>query len=136
MTRKNILNKTKSRFILTLITICVLCMSIFFVSACSNTTESTPNKDTNYTYSEENTTLISNSSFAYGTADLKISSFPKSSVTGWSKKTETDMSSSSSKYGVIDVSEEGWENLVKTLYGDSYFLNYFKIKYFIINLHI
>lgn len=129
MTRKNILNKTKSRFILTLITICVLCMSIFFVSACSNTTESTPNKDTNYTYSEENTTLISNSSFAYGTADLKISSFPKSSVTGWSKKTETDMSSSSSKYGVIDVSEEGWENLVKTLYGDSYFLNYFKIKY-------
>lgn len=128
MTRKNILNKTKSRFIITLLTICLLCASLFVFTACE-TKENTSTTKPNYSYSETNDTLISNSYFAYGTADVKLTAYPKSSVTGWSKKAETDMSSSSSKYGVIDVSDEGWTNLLNKLYDDSYFLNFFKIKY-------
>ena len=129
MTRNNILNKTKSKLILALLLICMICMSLFTFAACDNTKDDTKDTDTNYTYSESNETLISNSYFAYGTADVKLTAYPKSSVTGWTKKAETDMTSSSSKYGVIDVSDEGWTNLVSKLYDDSYFLNFFKIKY-------
>ncbi len=129
MTRNNILNKTRSKLIVAMLVICVLCMSLFAFSACSPAKEETSNSNTSYTYSEVNDTLISNSYFAYGTADVKLKSYPKSSVTGWTKSAETNMSSSSSKYGVIDVSEEGWTELLNNLYSDSYFLNYFKIRY-------
>ncbi len=128
MTRNNILKRTTTKFILALLTICLICTSLVCVLGCSDS-DSDSSNSTNYSYSEKNETLISNSSFAYGTADLKITAYPNSSVTGWTKKAETNMTSSSSKYGVIDVSSDGWDNLVSTLYGDSYFLNYFKVKY-------
>ncbi len=129
MTRNNILKRTTTKFILALLTVCMLCASFLGVAACAKDDSADTNSKPNYSYSEENETLISNSSFSYGTADLKLTSYPKSSVTGWTKKTETGMSSASSKYGVIDVSDEGWDNLVSNLYSDSYFLNYFKVKY-------
>lgn len=129
MTRNNILKKTRSKLIAALLVICILCMSLFAFSACSPAKEESSNSNTSYTYSEVNDTPISNSYFAYGTADVKLTSYPKSSVTGWTKSAETNMSSSSSKYGVIDVSEDGWDALLDNLYNDSYFLNYFKIRY-------
>ena len=129
MTR-NIKHTTRSKFLLTMIVIGLLCTSLFLFTACSKeTTDTTTDNTATYTYTEEDSTPISNTSFVFGTAPVELDGYPKSSITGWSKKTESGMTSSSAKSGVIDTSDDAWEELLNTLYSDSYFLNYFKIQY-------
>ena len=129
MTRNN-KHTTRSKFLLTLIVIGLLCTSLFLFTACSKETTDTPTENTTtYTYTEEDSTPISNTSFVFGTAPVELDGYPKSSITGWSKKTESGMTSSSAKSGVIDTSDAAWKELLNTLYNDSYFLNYFKVQY-------
>lgn len=116
MTRKNYLS-TKLKFILTLIVVGILCFTMVFVSACGTTTETA--KDPTYSYTETDNGVIKNTSFVYGTAGTNLSNFPKTSVTGWSLTKD-----SSAKSGVVDVTENGWKQLMNSLYSDGGILKY------------
>ncbi len=128
MTR-NFNKHSKSRLLLTLTLIGILCLSLFLFTACGNDDGKSDDKKPNYSYTETTDEIITNSSFVLGTADTALTAFPKTSVSGWTRKTETGMTSSSAKSGVIDVSDKGWDELLNALYNNSYFLNYFKVKY-------
>lgn len=129
MTSNNSINKIKSRLFIALLLICILCTSLFVFTACKKEDE-TKEDTTTYTYTEDQIEeSISNASFSNGTKNLGVKDFPKTSVTGWSRKTETNMTASSAKSGVISTSDAAWDELLNTLVKDSYFLNYYKVKY-------
>lgn len=93
---------------------------MFFVSACKKE-EDTTNSTPNYSYSETDNGVIKNASFAYGTVGATNTSFPKTSLTGWTLTKE-----SSAKSGVVSTAKDAWTELMKTLYSDSGILNYLK----------
>ena len=131
MTRNNSNIKTKSKFVLSFLLVAMLCLSLLFSVACASSTapEEEKDKNTTFSYVEEDTELISNAKFNVGVGNTALKDYPKTSVTGWGKSAEAEMTASSAKSGIIDVSDAGWEELVKNLYSDSYFLNYYKVMY-------
>lgn len=127
MTRNSI--KNKSKLLLIFLLIGLLCTSLFFAVACNEAKDPDSDKKTSFTYTESDNGFISNATFTLATGNIKLSDFPKTSVSGWTKSAESDMSTSSAKSGVIDTSDAGWTEVVKNLYSDNYFLNYFKVMY-------
>lgn len=122
MTSNNFFKKLKSKLVWALTVLCLIFSSAFCFVACSGTSDSTV-KDPTFSYTETNDGLISNGSFSYGTANIDFttaSSLPRTSVTGWTKASSTSDVNS----GVIDVSKDGWDTLIKKLYDDSDFLTY------------
>lgn len=111
---------TKMKHILALILAITMCLSLVFAAACSEETSS-ETKIPEYSYSATDEGEISNSNFVLGTSGLSYTSFPKTTVSGWSISKD-----SSAKSGVIDVSEDGWKQLMTNLYSDSGILNYVK----------
>ena len=121
MARNNYSKSNKSKLILVLLLVGIFCLSLFGV-ACSKSETTEPPK---YSYSETDDGLISNPTFSYGTTDIVISSYIKTSVTGWSKSKDTYSTNSSSvNSGIIKVTDEGWEEVLSELYSDSDFLKY------------
>jgi len=123
MTSNNLHNKIKTRLLLALMIIGLICTSLFFFTACGD-----ENKETTsipkYNYTDVDDGLISNPNFIVGTADTELKSFPLTSTTGWSRSKDSSGLSSSSKSGIIDVSTDGWKSTMKGLYTDSYYLEY------------
>ena len=107
----------------------MLSFSLLFSVACSNSDSNKKDDIPTYVYTETDDGTIKNASFMLNTVNSKLTDFPKSSVSGWGRSAETNMTASSAKSGVIDVSEEGWIEVLNNLYDDSYFLNYFKVMY-------
>lgn len=100
----------------------ILFTSLFGV-ACS--TPKTEDKKPTYTYTETDDGIISNPNFTYGTIDTALTAFPKTSVTGWSRSKDANATTNSSaKSGVIKVTDDGWKELLNSLYNDSAILNY------------
>lgn len=118
MTRNNSNKTSKLKLVFTLLIISLLCFTLFF-TACG--TQNSTSSDTKYSYTETDDGTIKNTSFVYGTSGAKLSSYPKTSVTGWSLTKD-----SSAKSGVVDTSDDAWEKLTTTLYSDSGILNYLK----------
>ncbi len=114
MTRNSFFKNSKSKFVLILLMIGVLCFSLFSV-ACNNSS-STDDDFPSYTYTEKDDGDISNPTFAFGTLSTELTAFPKTSVTGWTKSVDTNAKSLSSSYGIVNVSESGWEELMNALY--------------------
>ncbi|MBE7087471.1 MAG: hypothetical protein E7369_04135 [Clostridiales bacterium] len=126
MTRNAKQNSIKFKSILVLAISFMLCFVLFFCTACGTT----DNDDTTTSYDkvENDTALISNGSFEFGTYKLKIEDFPKtSSISGWSS-VATDNSASTSKVpsGVVKTSTDAWDKLIDKLYDDADFLKYAK----------
>ncbi len=119
--------KLKTRILLALMILCLACTSIFALTACKNNESSST--DPSFSYSQVDDGLISNPNFLYGTKDLEHTSFPVKSPTGWSRSKDSTASSSSSRSGVIDVSEDGWNELLKNMYTDSYYLDFIENEY-------
>jgi len=128
MTSKTIYSKIKTKILIALMILGIICTSLFMFTACNKTTET--DTDPNYKYSQTDDGLISNPNFVYGTMDLENTSFPLRSPTGWSRSKDsasssiTSVSSSSARSGVIDVSEDGWKALMNSMYTDSYYLDF------------
>ncbi len=119
MTRTTNQSRAKLTLIFNLIIICLLCFTLFFVSACSENENA--EKEQTYTYTETDDGIIKNASFVYGTVGTEYKNFPKTSLTGW-----TLTKSSSAKSGVVNTSDAAWTELMNTLYSDSGILNYLK----------
>lgn len=92
----------------------VLCFSLFSV-ACNDSSSSDSDKPS-YTYSESDDGDISNPSFSFGTLTTELTAYPKTSVTGWTKSVDTSATSLSSSYGAVNVTADGWEELMNILY--------------------
>lgn len=129
MTKKCKFNSHKAKSIFVLAICFMLCFVLFFCTACGDTDGD--NSDKTYSKTENDTAIITNGSFEFGTYSLNLDDYPKtSSISGWSS-VSADNSADSSKVssGIIDTSSEAWEELINTLYKDSDFLNYAKHKY-------
>ena len=114
--------KIGSKFLWALTIICIVCMSVFCFTACSET-KTTDITDPSYSYTETDDGLITNGLFNIGTSSLdfsSLSSLPRTSVNGWSKSS----SASDVNSGVIDVSDNAWKQFISKLYDDSDFLTY------------
>ena len=122
------LNKhNKSKLILVLLMVSVLCLSLFSV-ACNKDSDDSNKTVPSFSYTQTDDGDISNPTFSYGTLDTKLENFPKTSVTGWSrsKDANTNITQSSAKSGVINVSKDGYDELVNALYKDTYIRDFVK----------
>ncbi len=130
MTRNSNNQKTKWRAILTLLLIALLSFTLLFSTACGKDDEEDAFKVPSYNYTEESDeNTIKNSSFTYSIGNVAFDDLPKTSVSGWSRSSDNGMTATSAKSGVINVSEIAWDDVIDTLYSDSYFLDYFKVMY-------
>lgn len=109
--------------VLTLLLACVMSFSLFFFTACKKDSDKKPT-ETKYTYTEVDDGRILNANFSYGQANTAITAFPSKTFSGWSINTDNSASSSKVDSGVIDVSADGWSNLVKKLYNDNEMKSY------------
>ncbi len=121
MTSNTLLSKLKTKFILALIIVGLLCTSLFFLTACD---EDKKTEIPSYSYNDTDDGLISNPDFNYNTSGIALKNYPQTSPTGWSRAKDSEGFSSSAKSGVIDVSEEGWKELLNAIYSDSYYIKY------------
>ena len=121
MTRNSYSTTNRLKYLITLIVIGLLCFTLFFTAACTQTDTTTT--EPTYSYTETDDGAIKNASFAFGTLGATAQSYPKTSVTGWSITKD-----SSAKSGVVNVTDESWKELLNTLYSDSGILNYVKEK--------
>lgn len=128
MTRKNVFQNSKTKLLLILLVICTLSMSLFAV-ACNKEEDKKVNIP-NYSYTQTDDEFISNSNFAFGVLDTELTKFPKTSPTGWSKSKDSnsDIGTSSAKSGTINVTEDGWKELLNILYKDSNIIDYIEFK--------
>lgn len=114
----------KSKLILVLLMVSIMCLSLFAV-AC-NKDDTSDDDVPSFSYTQTDDGLISNPTFSYGTLDTELKNFPKTSVTGWSrsKDSNANITQSSAKSGVINVSEDGYTELLNALYKDTYLRRY------------
>ncbi len=122
MTSNTLLSKLKSKIIIALIIVGLLCASLFFLSACGEETAETD--EPTYTYTDTDDGLISNPNFNYNTSGIELENFPQTSPTGWSRSKDSDGNSSSAKSGVVDISPDGWNELLNSIYNDTYYVQY------------
>ncbi len=120
--------KMKKRSIFTL-TICfILSVLLLFCSACAS--PSTKNDD-KFSKTENDTAILKNGSFEYGSYTLDDDDFPKiSSITGWSSVVaENSADTSRVNSGIIKTTDSAWTELINYLYKDSDFKKYAVAKY-------
>lgn len=122
MTRNRKQHTTSIKHILALLLALLMCVSLVFAAACAK--EEAEEKIPSYTYTEVDSGELTNPSFVAGTAGTKYTSFPKTTINGWSITKD-----SSAKSGAIDVTAEGWKELMNNAYSDNGLLNYIKARY-------
>jgi len=125
MTTNGIFSKIKSHLIIILAIIMMFSASLFLMTACDKTED----EDPTYSKVENDESLISNGSFEFGSSALELKDYPQTSPIGWTRATDNGATSSKVDSGIIDVSDEGWKNLLSKLYDDSDFLSYASNKY-------
>ena len=131
MTRTNFTKKIKSSFVLILTIVSLLCVSLFGLFACDDKKTSDVIDPSTYTTTKTSTSLINNSDFTDKADTQNFSKDPIiTTVTGWSRN-EDNAGGRTSRVnsGVIDISDGGWESLLKYLYDDVEFNDYMKTKY-------
>ena len=123
MSKNYVYKNCKSKLILVLVMIAVLCFSLFSVACNQNKTTSTR---PSYSYTETENGNIKNQSFISDARETALTSFPKTSTSGWSLSTDSHSSINKSlaKSGSVNLSDDGWTELMKTFYKDSAILDY------------
>ncbi len=116
--------KTNSKFLtikqlLVFILAIVMCLSLFMATACKEDEDDSANTIPEFSYSDNADGEIKNPSFTFGTQAMDYEDYPKTSVDGW-----TFSKVATSKSGVIDVSNNGWTELMSRLYKDDGLLKY------------
>ena len=131
MTRTNFTKKIKSNFILILTIISLLCVSLFGLIACDEKKTSDVIDPSTYTTTEKSTSLIKNSDFTEKADTQNFSKDPIiTTVSNWTRS-EDNAGGRTSRVnsGVIDVTDGGWNSLLKYLYDDVEFNDYMEKKY-------
>ncbi len=124
MARKGVFNNNKSRLLLILSLVAVLCFSLFFV-ACSDKKSSETERPT-YSHTQTDDSIITNKNFTTDTFGADFTTFPKSSPSGWSKikDSDSDISQASATSGVVNVTDKAWTELLNQLFKDTALLDY------------
>ncbi len=121
MTRKTNSNFLTIKQLLVFILAIVMCLSLFMAVACKESEDESADLVPKYSYTDVIDSKIKNPSFALGTQLLKYNEFPKTTVDGW-----TFSKVATSKSGVVDVSKNGWTELMSNFYKDKGMLDYVK----------
>lgn len=100
----------------------VMSVSLLFAVACGTSSTDDTDDDTTYTKVENDTQLLKNGNFEFGTADVDLDDYPYTSVTGWSKATDNSASSSNVNSGIISTADDAWDELISTLSENETFL--------------
>lgn len=103
----------------------VMSVSLLFAVACGTSSTDDTDDDTTYTKVENDTQLLKNGNFEFGTADVDLDEYPYTSVTGWSKATDNSASSSNVNSGIISTADDAWDELISTLSENETFLKSF-----------
>lgn len=131
---KSSLTKSKVKYLLVLLVTCILAFSCAFFTACDKEEQKSEYKPTvNHTDYTSSDDLITNKNFSVGVLSTKKTSFPKSSISGWSVSSDTGSGASSATSGVISVGEEAFTDAVSgafdNLYSNSTFNTWAEKKY-------
>ncbi|MBQ9485725.1 MAG: hypothetical protein IJU83_02685 [Clostridia bacterium] len=126
MTKKRLSSKLKS-IIAILSVLCLFCTCAFF-AACGAANEQETVEKT-YSYTEQDTDVISNAKFALGTYNKTFSDMPISSPSGWTRAVDNSAVSSNVDSGVISTADEAWTKVFDKLYSDSDFSGFLKNKF-------
>ena len=121
----NIKSKFKVKLVSILIAIATICFSMFFLTACSESSSS-EYEDPNYTLNQE-TSDLNNGSFNVGVNSA--TSFPKVTTNSWSLTNDTNALTSNISSGVVGTKDDAWKSLVENLYNDDDFLSFVKYKF-------
>ncbi len=129
MTRKNNNFTSKTKSILILAVTFLLSFILLLCTACG--TDSSSSSDKEYSKYENDTSIINNGSFEYGTYALKNSDYPKnSSITGWSSvSSDNSADASDVSSGIVYTETEAWKAYLDKLCKDNDFIKYAKYKY-------
>ncbi len=127
MAKKSLTKKIS--YLLTMALCCLLSFVMFFMTACASPADPDDDADVDYTYTDVDDGTIANANFSFGQADTEYKNFPKSSVNGWALSVDNGATSSDIPSGVVDVTNDGWEQLYKNLYKKSGFLSYLQKRY-------
>ena len=124
MAKRTETGNLKMKFIRILAVLMILCLAAFTFVACGDDDKTSNSSGGSYTKTEIDEGVISNASFEFGSAGLTLSDYPQISPKNWSVTTDNAARSSYVNSGIVDVSEDGWAELLNTLYDDNDFLQY------------
>ncbi len=128
MSKKEFFKSLKSKLIIVLALIALVCMSCFAFVACDEDTTSSTVKDPTYTYTpSEEDMLITNSNFASGAIALDNEKYPVA-PTGWSRALDGSSKSSGVNSGVVSTQPSSWKALITKYVKDVDFSFYLKEK--------
>lgn len=125
MAKNGFFKTLKNKLAIILALVCVFSFSMFCLVACGDEEASS---DPTYTYNQDDDATIKNANFSLDTSALALTSFPKTSVTGWTRSTHNSAPSSLVNSGTIKVTELGWEQLLENLCDDDDFISYLDVK--------
>ncbi len=129
MTKTNLPKTLKSKSVWILTLILIFALSLCGLVACGNTEEETEESQTSITKTENDDAIIQNGSFEFGSAELSISAFPQTSISGWTKAVDNSAYSSSVNSGIVDLRDDYFKELLKTLCSDDDFWKLVKEEY-------
>ena len=98
----------------------IMCLSLFMATACKKDEDDSADIP-EYSYTDTVVGELKNPSFTFGTQSMEYDDYPKTTVDGW-----TFSKVANSKSGVVDVSDNGWDELMASLYKDEGLLKYVK----------
>ena len=102
----------------------VMSISLLFAVACNDKATTSEPDDPTYSKVENDTQELKNGNFEFGTASADLDDYPYTSVTGWTKATDSSAPSSNVNSGIIDTSSEAWDELLVTLSKNTTFLKW------------
>lgn len=127
MTSSN--NKHKLKAFWLLFIVGILCFTLFFIGACGDDTTK-DDDDTTYTKVETDSSDIVNGTFEFGSADIKLTEYPQTSMNGWSRaSTDSSVTSSIVNSGIVDTKTENWKSIMLNLYDNENFIKVIEKKF-------
>lgn len=129
MSKKEFFKSLKSKLVIILALIALVCLSCFTFIACDDQEKTTSSsvKDPTYTYTpNEEGKTITNSNFTTGAIALENDKYPVTSPTGWSRTLDGSAKTSIVKSGAVSTRPSSWKALIEKFVKDTNFSYYLK----------
>ncbi len=125
MKEKQFFKSLKTKFILVLALVLVVCSTLFGFVACSDDDSESTYKEPTYSYTqdEEKNEVIFNKNFDKDSQKISADQFPYS-ASNWTKGVDNSAKTSEVNSGVIGITEKNWDALIEKLLKDNDFVKY------------
>ncbi len=125
MKEKQFFKSLKTKFILVLALMLVVCSALFGFVACSDDDSGSTYEEPTYSYTqdEEKNEVILNKNFDKDSQKISADQFPYS-ASNWTKGVDNSAKTSEINSGVIGITEKNWDALIEKLLKDNDFVKY------------